>query len=268
MNAFVRPRRIDDPALRLVVFHHAGGSAAAYFPMTRFLPADWDILLADLPGRGKRHAEPPLEDMPLISAGSAREVLPFADGPPLALFGHSMGAVVAYETARILQARGAGPAWVGLSGRAAPGPREPGTCQPEPELSDGALMDLLSRMGGMHPRMAELPDYQARFLRLVRSDLRALAAYRPDPESEPLTAPLTVFGAGQDDWAPPQSMDGWAGRTRGGFRARRYAGGHFHFLGSAFADFTADVTAEIRRAVPVAEPGALRTAGEFARTRA
>jgi surfactin synthase thioesterase subunit len=248
MTAFVRPRPVADPAVRLVVFHHAGGSAAAYFPLTRCVPADWDVLLLDLPGRGKRHARPALESIAELAAVATADVLPWCDGAPLALFGHSLGAVVAYETARALEAAGRPAAWLGVSGRAAPG-QPVRAALPGEELSDGELMAQLTRMGGMHPRAGELPDFRARFLPLVRSDLRAVAGYRPDPRRAPLGSPLTAFGAVDDVWAPPASLAPWSHETRGPFRRRTFTGGHFHFLGPAFADFTAELVEEIRQAV-------------------
>jgi hypothetical protein len=54
---FARPRPQSNPSLRVIAFHHAGGSAAMYHPLSAALPADWELLILDLPGRGKRHAE-------------------------------------------------------------------------------------------------------------------------------------------------------------------------------------------------------------------
>ncbi|MGW6599929.1 thioesterase II family protein [Streptomyces sp. NPDC055036] len=248
MSHFVRPRNLARPALRLVAFHHAGGSAASYFPLTRHMPADWDVLLLDLPGRGKRHAQPALEDMDEIVAAATEDVLPWADGTPLALFGHSLGAVVAHETARALEARRAGPGWVGVSGRGAPG-HEVLTRLPDHDGSDAELMARLRDMGGMPAQLDAVPEFRDRFLRIVRSDLRAVAEYRPDAHRPPLAAPLTVFGATHDSWAPIASMAAWARQTRGRFTERVYTGGHFHFLGSTRESFTADMVDEIRAAL-------------------
>ncbi|MDJ1133664.1 thioesterase II family protein [Streptomyces iconiensis] len=255
MTHFVRPRDLADPAVRLVAFHHAGGSAAAYFPLTRHLPADWDVLLLDLPGRGKRHAQPGLEDMDEIVAAVTVDVMPWADGTPLALFGHSLGAVVAFETARALEDRGAGPDWVGVSGRGAPG-HETLTRLPDHQGSDTELLDRLRSMGGMPHQLDAVPAFRDRFLRLIRGDLRAVAGYRPDPHRAPLAAPLTVFCATDDDWSPRASMAPWARQTRARFAERVYSGGHFHFLGDAFAQFAADLTSEVRTALLAASRGA------------
>ncbi|CAM5349254.1 hypothetical protein SNARM312S_04628 [Streptomyces narbonensis] len=106
-SPFLRPRPVDDPAVRLIGFHHAGGSAAVYYPFVRHLPADWDLLLLDLPGRGRRATAPQLDEMAEVVETVVADVLPWADDDaPFALFGHSMGAVVALETARALEALG------------------------------------------------------------------------------------------------------------------------------------------------------------------
>ena len=59
MTPFVRPRTVAKPVVRLIVFHHAAGSSSTYYGFNNWIPDDWDLLLCDLPGRGKRAAEPP-----------------------------------------------------------------------------------------------------------------------------------------------------------------------------------------------------------------
>lgn len=253
--AFVRPRPVAEPRLRLVVIHHAGGSAAAYFPLNRLLPQDWDLLLLDLPGRGKSHTQPPLADMGGLAAWTAERIRPWAGGSaPLALFGHSLGAVVAHETARLLEEDGAAPAWLGVSGRAAPGHRVSDGL-PDTDLPDDELMRRLTLMGGMHPRIDELPDFRVRFLHLVRNDLRAVAGYRPDLARPPLGIPLTAFGATDDHVAPPGTLHGWVAQTRARFERLVFDGGHFHFLGTAFPGFAVRLVQEIDRALQPAEAG-------------
>jgi surfactin synthase thioesterase subunit len=254
MSLFVRPRPVADPAIRLVVFHHAGGSAMAYFPFARGIPADWDLLLVDLPGRGRRHRLPALTDMASLVAVATQDVLPWTTAP-VALFGHSLGAVVASEVARRLQGLGLAPVWVGVSGRAAPIHQvEHGL---RSDISDDQLMHALNATGGLPGRIDELPQFRERFLQVVRSDLRAVESYRPDPGREPLAAALTAFGGEHDHLAPPAALAAWGQETRAGFRQRCFAGGHFYFFGPAFASLTAALTHEIERVlrpVPLAGP--------------
>ncbi|MEU8872217.1 alpha/beta fold hydrolase [Streptomyces javensis] len=248
MNAFVRPRRLDDPVLRLVVIHHAGGSAAAYHPLARHLPHDWELLLLDLPGRGKRHAEVPLESMARLAETAVEAVEPWTTGPPLALFGHSLGALVAAEAARCLEDGDAAPVWVGVSGRPAPDARE-AAVRLHPDMADDHLMKSLKELGGIPARIDEVPGFRERFLRLVRSDLRALASYRPTPGRRRLTAPLTVMSATSDPLAPLAELGAWGRETTGELRQRIFPGGHFHFLDDAFARLGGALVEEIQHAV-------------------
>ncbi|MFI2617281.1 thioesterase II family protein [Streptomyces sp. NPDC018584] len=252
MSAFIRPRRVDDPALRLVVCHHAGGSGSAYFPLARHLPADWDVLLVDLPGRGRRHRDTPLRDIGAMAARVTEDVLPWT-GPPLALLGHSMGAVVAFETALRLQERAVPVAWVGVSGRLAPADCGP-VAHLDPRLPDRELMAGLSAMGGIPERFDEAPEFRHRFLRLVRHDLHALGTAHSDAARGPLTAALTAYGAARDELAPAELIDNWAAETRGPFTRHVFDGGHFHFFDDGFAVLGRTLTADVRHALRTLDP--------------
>src|SRR5262249_44076516 len=150
-----------NPSLRVIAFHHAGGSAAMYCPMSTELPPDWELLILDLPGRGKRHAEPLITTMPALVARVAEDVRPWLD-VPVALFGHSLGATLAAEVARVCQRLGAPPVWVGISGRVAP------TLQAQTRrlnmLDDASVLAEVIAMGAMPDRIGEDPELRARFL--------------------------------------------------------------------------------------------------------
>lgn len=246
MNPFIRPRSVAEPEVRLIGFHHAGGSAAVYHPMIHELPATWDLLLLDLPGRGKRHGETPLERMSEIVALATEDARPWLDAP-VAIFGHSLGAIVAIEVARALRQTATSPVWVGVSGRVPPSFCSAGGPQLH-ELPDAALMAEMMAMGGMPSRIAESPEFRERFLRIVRADLRAVSSYRPAPDRTPLSCPVTVIGGREDSWAPVAAMPAWAMETSNMFRSHVFPGGHFYFLGSAFPALTRRIVSEVREA--------------------
>lgn len=250
MTPFVRPRPLTQPRMRVFGFHHAGGSAAVYHQMNRWFPADWELLLLDLPGRGKRHSQEPLETIGEVVARAVSDLEPWLDGVPLALFGHSFGALVAVEAGRILQSRGHPPLWVGVSGRVPPGFRQTTRLS---ELNDEDLLRQMIAMGGMPERINAVPEFVTRFLRISRCDLRATESHEPAPDRAPLECPLTVFCGTDDPWAPPSAMAGWSGETRRQFRQRTFPGGHFYFLGSAFDGFTRAVVREIQAVAAMAE---------------
>ncbi|MEF3117361.1 thioesterase II family protein [Streptomyces chrestomyceticus] len=255
MTPFVRPRRPADPAVRLAVFHHAGGSAAAYHPLGRKLPADWDVLLADLPERATGEAAPLPWDLPGAVKELAEDLLPWADGTPLALFGHSLGAVVAFETAHALRERGVPVAWLGVSGRVAPGGRVPVPWL-DPRGTDEELGRALARVGGLPARLDAYPAVRRRFLRLIRNDLWALDGYRADASRGPLAAPLTAFGGAADPLAPPAALAAWARQTTGRSGQRTLTGGHFGLFADGFEEFAALLVDEVRTHV-LAPPSAV-----------
>lgn len=249
MTALVRPRRLDDAALRLAVFHHAGGSATAYVPLARELPADWDALLIELPGRAAGQVAPSPWDLGVVVGMLAQDLLSWADAAPLALFGHSLGAVLAFETARALQERGAPVAWVGVSGRVAPG-EQAAVPWLDPRAPDEELARALGRLGGLPARLDEYPDIRRRFLDLTRTDLTALDGYLPDPRRRPLAAPLTAFGGAADPLAPRMALAAWARQTTGPFGLRALRGGHFGLFDDGFKRFTPVLVGEIRAHAP------------------
>ncbi|GAA3725316.1 thioesterase II family protein [Salinactinospora qingdaonensis] len=245
-SPFRRPNSVSQPTLRLAMFHHAGGSATMYLPMSEELPADWDLLLFDMPGRGtnQRRSEP--ASMNHLLAEVAADIDPWLDAP-IALVGHSLGAVIASEMGRYLCARGTPPVWVGVSGRVAPdyGPRPTGHLH---RLDDETLLDELSGMGAMdRERLTAIPNLRDHFLRTARSDLRLVESYIEPPDRNALTCPLTVFASTDDEWAPLAGMPGWRRETTHSFRQREFSGGHFYFLGERFAEFAQCVVAEAGR---------------------
>jgi medium-chain acyl-[acyl-carrier-protein] hydrolase len=263
MTAFVRPRPQASPSLRVIAFHHAGGSAAMYYPMGAGLPASWELLILDLPGRGKCHTEPPITSMPALIDRVVDEVRPWLD-VPVALFGHSLGAIVAAEAGRACEQIGAPPIWVGVSGRVAPSLQW--QTQSLNALDDDALLATLLELGGTPDRIGELPEFRERFLRIVRADLSAVESYDPPPDRARLSCPVTAFTGTSDAWAPPTMMRAWARETSSRFHQRLFTGGHFYFLGPAFAGFTRDIVREIEPCldarIPLsASPPELRVAG-------
>jgi surfactin synthase thioesterase subunit len=265
MTALVRPRRLDDASLRLAVFHHAGGSATAYFPLARELPTDWDAVLIDLPGRTPWQAAPAPWDLAEAVGTLAQDLLPWADAAPLALFGHSLGAALAFETAHALQERGSPVAWLGVSGRVAPG-EQAAVPWLDPRATDEELANALRRLGGLPARLDEYPDIRRRFLDLTRTDLTALDGYRPDPRRRPLAAPLTAFGGVADPLAPPVALAAWARQTTGPSGLRSLRGGHFGLFDDGFKRFTPVLVSEIRAHVPARAVVSSHPAGAQERT--
>ncbi len=235
LRRFVAPNR---PAARLVCFPHVGGSAVFFARMAQSLSPRIDTLAVQYPGRMERMSEPfaaTLTDL-ADEVAAALTAPASADDGPLALFGHSMGAVVAFEVARRLQAAGRPCDRLFVSGRAAP------TAQHRESLSrldDRALIEEMQRIGGTDPRLFEDPELAALLLGVIRADYGLLEKYRFEPEPL-LDCAVTALNGDADPRVSPAAAAGWAARTRGTFRAITLRGGHFYL-----AEQTAQVVAVV-----------------------
>ncbi|MER7165424.1 alpha/beta fold hydrolase [Micromonospora sp. NPDC000207] len=209
-----------DPRRRLVAFPHAGGSATFFRDWGRHLPGT-EVLAVRYPGRAERIDEPLPSDLTRLAADVADVLTERAD-LPLVLFGHSMGAVVALETARALQDRGVRPAHLVASGsRAAPLP------PPEPDDSDGDDLALrLAELGGTDRAMLDDPFFQELVLPYIRSDGEMFHSYRhrTDPV---LHCPVTTVVGDVDADADRRP---WPELTDAGFREHVVPGHHFYLV--------------------------------------
>ncbi|MCK8435459.1 thioesterase [Streptomyces sp. D2-8] len=225
-------RRFGDPepdALRLICFPHAGGAASAYQPLSRRLRPHVEVRAVQYPGRQDRRLETPVADIREL-AGIVAGQLEAGDEAgdaeaPFAFFGHSMGALVAYETARILQERGARPPRrLFLSARGAPGPRR---SRHDLLPDDDAILAAVRRLGGTGVALFDDPELVAMVLPALRADYAALAAYSWTPR-EPLHTPVTVLCGDADPVVSVEEAAGWRAFTRAESEVRVFPGGHFY----------------------------------------
>ncbi|MGW2180956.1 thioesterase II family protein [Streptomyces sp. NPDC001732] len=235
--------------LRLFVFHHAGGSHLLYRDWPDRFPADWEVRLVDAPGRGLLADRPAIGDALQLVDHFLTELDAELTGP-YALFGHSMGGLVAYELTRRLLAEGrTPPVWLGLSARGTPRPEGDGTQRYL--LDDAGLRRELTEMGGTPTAVLEDPDMWELFGPAIRGDLRLVETWRPVPDPAPLPVPLSVFGGTGDAAAPPARLAGWADRSEHFLGLHLFEGGHFYFQPDPAA-LTGRITEDARRALALA----------------
>lgn len=212
------PATPDAP--RLVCFPHAGGAASYFHPLSATLAPAVDVLAVQYPGRQDRHAEPLVDDL-FVLADRLADVLAAEVTGPMALFGHSMGASLAFEVARRL---GPGPLGLFVSGRRAPAEFRGG---PVPERSDDELLADVRRIGGTDPRVLARPELLRAVLPVLRNDFKAAETYhyRPGPD---VGCPVFALFGDRDPRVTEVQARGWAAHTSGNFELKSFPGGHFY----------------------------------------
>lgn len=224
-----------DARLRLFCFPYAGGTTGAFRGWEERLPHDIELVAVQLPGRGPRRYELPFSRLSSLAAVTANALLRAGLlDIPHALFGHSMGALIAFELARALRDRHCGPpAALLVGGRGAPHFPDPG-----PALhaaSEELLVAELRRLGGVSEQVLSDPVRRAEFLGVIRADFAVCETYSHRPAA-PLHCPIEVFGGTADvDW-PRDTLVAWRLHTTGDCTVSMFDGGHF-FIDSCRQDF-------------------------------
>ncbi|MEV2240429.1 alpha/beta fold hydrolase [Micromonospora sp. NPDC049891] len=198
-----RPR--PAAAARLVCLPYAGGAAAAYRMWDQLAPGCVEVCPVELPGRGVRMGEEPYRRLAPLVRALADALEPLLDRP-YALFGHSMGGLVAFELARLLRRRGQ-PEPVHLFVSASPSPdRRSGATMHD--ASDAELKARLHALNGTPPEVLENEELMGLALPVIRADFAVLETYEFVDEP-PLETPLTVFGGIDDLTVRPADLVGW-----------------------------------------------------------
>lgn len=222
----VRERPGHGAAMRVFCLPPAGGGAGGYRGWGALAPA-LDVVAIELPGHGRRLAEPPTESMTLLVQSLASALEPWLTDPPYTLFGHSMGGLVAFELARELRRRCLPPpSHLVVSAVAAPSVRTRPERTPHP-CTDADLTAELRRLGGTPEAVLREPELLDLLLPILRADLKLCTDYRFREEAA-LDCPITAMGGADDPTVAPDTLFGWAGHTTAGFDRIVLPGGHFY----------------------------------------
>lgn len=225
--------------MRLFCFPYAGGGAAVYRGWFHTLSSDIELGAVRLPGRETRVLEPPADCWSDLVRRVADGVAPLLD-LPFALFGHSMGALIAFELARELRRRDdtAGPVRLFVSGARAP--TRPHPDPPLRHLSDRELVkEVHRRYGAVPPAVIDNSEFVDVIAPCLRADFTLVETYRYAP-GPAMACPISCFSGSRDRGIGSEDLVEWSRQTANTFRMRMFDGDHF-FLESAFG--------EVRRAV-------------------
>ncbi|ARU88531.1 thioesterase II family protein [Pseudomonas sp. M30-35] len=214
--------------LRLYCFPYAGAGHTVFQHWRAQLPTDIELALIKLPGRGARFGEPQAASLDAMVGMLAQAIENAEEGPEhFAFFGHSMGALLAFETARILQKRGLSPSALLVSARTAPSTQ--GWRERLSDLPDAAFLEHIRNMNGIPQELCESPEWLELFLPIIRADFALCEnySYRPGP---PLACPINVLAGRDDANVPLPLLDAWAHETRADCQTQLFAGGHFYLF--------------------------------------
>ncbi|HKS47102.1 MAG TPA: alpha/beta fold hydrolase [Amycolatopsis sp.] len=212
-----------DATARLVCFPHAGGSASFYFPLSRALPGSVEVLAVQYPGRQDRRSEKCVESIRELADDVAERLREWADRP-IVLFGHSMGATVAFEVAGRLGESGVVPAGLFVSGRRAPSRHRSENVHRRPD--EGLLAELRS-VGGTEARLLDDAELLTIVLPMIRSDYKAAETYRYRPRPR-LTCPIVALVGDRDPKVTIDEARAWDEHTTSTFEMEVFSGGHFY----------------------------------------
>lgn len=208
----------------LVCFHCAGASAQSFFPWIKPARGLCELYAVELPGRSRRHHEPFADSVLALARQFAEQCLALA-GKPMIFFGHSLGALMAYETARALVVMGAS-APVHLIVASRQSPHWLPVCSGLPELNDRALRDYLRALDGTPLEVLQNQALMDRAVPILQADLTLIHGYRHESR-EPLGIPIDALGALDDNHVRFESMLGWEQASDRAFNLHMIEGGHF-----------------------------------------
>ncbi|GAA3475670.1 thioesterase II family protein [Streptomyces yanii] len=216
--------------LTLACFPHAGGSASYFFPLSRALAPAFDVLGIQYPGRQDRRHEPCIDSMEELADRSAEALRPCIDRP-IVLFGHSLGATLAFEVALRLEESGTGPLGIIVSGRRAPSRLRREFVHLH---DDDGLLAELRKLNGTATQVLGEDELLRILLPAIRADYKAVENYRHRPDAA-LNCPVVAMAGDGDPLAPTDDVRAWQNHTTGTFTARIFPGDHFYLSDQAAA---------------------------------
>ncbi|OLE37837.1 MAG: hypothetical protein AUG48_03480 [Actinobacteria bacterium 13_1_20CM_3_68_9] len=210
--------------MALLCFPSAGGDTAAYRGWQEAFGPEVEVLPAALPGRGRRIEDALIGSITEMADALVEPAIDAIASRPAVLFGHSMGALIAFELAHRLMARDATPELLVLSGT--PGPDDAGLVTDAYDgKSDREIVDFVRSLGLTPEEIFDYPDLQELLLPVLRNDIEASGRYTAPPRA-PLPVPLLVLSGSHDPLVDPARLRLWGKQTTQETRVVVFDGGH------------------------------------------
>ena len=219
-------RHEPNPAarLRLLCFPYAGAGANAYRLWPKHIDKRIEVIGVQMPGREARLREPCAGNAEAVITNVIDELMRYCPRQPLAIFGHSMGSMLAYELAwRLKERHDWAPRALVVSGRLPPHVIFGGDLH---QQTDEVLIEAVKRLNGTPAGVFEDDEMRRLILPVLRSDYQLVETYRVPPDGR-LDCPVAVCTSTDDADAPPDEMVQWQSLTRGAFDRWDFKGDHF-----------------------------------------
>jgi surfactin synthase thioesterase subunit len=233
------PRPTPQATMHLVCCPHAGASATAFGPLARSLPDHIEALSVEYPGRRGGRGYQGFTDIGALADQIAAELRPWHDRP-LAVLGHSMGSVIAFELTRRLEAAGTPPVRLFVSGRRSP---SDGLGVHVPQ-DDADIVEELRSLGGIPSKLLDKPKFRESILTVVRNDYRANSGYLAPPHTK-VDCPVTFMLSDEDPYVDAAAATAWGRHTNRDLKVTSFPGGHF-FLNEHLAQVVEAVTGDLQ----------------------
>ena len=239
------PRPNPNAHLRLFCFPYAGAGAGIFHHWAQYLPATVEVCPIQLPGRGSRLLETAFRDLSLLVKAAGEALLPYLD-KRFSFFGHSMGATIGFELARLLSTEHSiEPAHLFVSGR-----RAPQLIDDEPttyDLAEPEFLKELRRLNGTPKDVLDHPELMQLLLPALRADFEMIQTYAYVP-GRPLDCSITAFGGLDDKNVTREQIEAWRQQTTARFWCEMFAGDHF-FIHEAQTRLLQSLSRELERLV-------------------
>lgn len=245
-NNWFAYRKINPSAdLRLFCFPYAGGSAMAYRAWADLLPTNIEVCPVELPGRGGRMRELPYNKMTPLVNDLGGALIPHLT-KPYVFFGHSMGALIGFELARLFRRQNVPvPLYLFVSGHTAP--QFGSSHAPIHNLPDKQFKEELRKLNGTPDAVINNDELMELLIPMLRADFEVNETYQHKPEP-PLDIPIAAYGGIDDKDVNRDSLQAWEQQTSAGFSLQMFVGDHF-FLQTSQSSLLQTVSHELQKVI-------------------